>query len=148
MPKMAVRGINLHYLQRGTGRPVLCLPGALGTGMTDFGPQLETWSANLRVIAPDPRGCGDSRPPSRDFPHEFFRRDADDMAALMTALGHERFLLAGWSDGANSAALLASAYPERVGRLVIWGGNSYSPRARGSSAPFANCLARQSWQRG
>jgi valacyclovir hydrolase len=47
------------------------------------------------------------------------------MAALMTALGHQTFNLAGWSDGANSAMLLAIAYPERVRRLVIWGGNSY-----------------------
>jgi valacyclovir hydrolase len=46
------------------------------------------------------------------------------MAALMTVLGHQRFNLAGWSDGANSAMLLAITYPTRVRRLVIWGGNS------------------------
>lgn len=125
MPKVTVRGADLHFEQRGTGPAVLCLPGALGTGMTNFSPQLASWSAHFSVIAPDPRGYGESRPPDRDFPSDFLERDADDMAALMAAIGFGAFAVAGWSDGANSAALLASKYPDKVLKLVIWGGNSF-----------------------
>ncbi len=125
MPRAVVDGADLYFEERGGGVPVLCFPGALGTGMTDFGPQLETWSTHFRVVAPDPRGYGRSRPPDRDFCSDFFLQDAEDMAHLMSALGYDTFVAAGWSDGANSAALLASVYPERVQKLVIWGGNSY-----------------------
>jgi valacyclovir hydrolase len=52
-------------------------------------------------------------------------QDAEDMACLMRALGHDAFAAVGWSNGANSAALLASLYPERVRKPAIWGGNSY-----------------------
>ena len=125
MPRVTVRGVDLHFEQSGKGPPVLCLPGALGTGVTDFGPQLASWSAHFTVIAPDPRGYGKSRPPDRDFSSDFFERDADDMAALMAAMGFSTFAAAGWSDGVNSAALLASKYPDKVLKLVIWGGNSF-----------------------
>ena len=124
MPYVEVRGMQLYYEAQGRGEPLLCLPGALGTGRTDFGPQLAGLAAHLQVIAPDPRGYGQSRPPRRDFPLDFFQRDAEDMAALMTALGHPTFNVAGWSDGANSALLLALTYPERVARLIVWGGNA------------------------
>ena len=125
MPKVNVRGVDLHVEQCGQGPAVLCLPGALGTGVTDFHHQLDSWSAQCSVVAPDPRGYGQSRPPDRDFSADFFERDADDMAALMAALGFRSFAVAGWSDGANSAALLAAMHPDRVRKLVIWGGNSF-----------------------
>jgi valacyclovir hydrolase len=47
------------------------------------------------------------------------------MAALMSACGCETFAVAGWSDGANVAMLMAAAWPDRVRKLVIWGGNAY-----------------------
>jgi valacyclovir hydrolase len=115
----------LHYEDRGSGPALLLLPGALGSGRTDFGPQLEAFSDAFRVIAPDPRGYGQSRPPEREFPPDFLERDARDMADLMAGLGIERFYAAGWSDGATTAVLLALACPERVRKLVIWGGNSF-----------------------
>ncbi|MBV8843930.1 MAG: alpha/beta hydrolase [Bryobacterales bacterium] len=125
MPRLSVRGIEFHFEDCGGGPPLLCIPGALGSGATDFGPHLEGFSRHFRVIAPDPRGYGQSRPPERDFPRDFFERDAHDMAALMSACGCEVFNVAGWSDGANVAMLLAALYPSRVRKLAIWGGNSY-----------------------
>jgi valacyclovir hydrolase len=56
---------------------------------------------------------------------EFYQRDAEDVLVLMTALGHEEFTVFGWSDGANIGALMAANSPQRIRRLVIWGGNSY-----------------------
>jgi valacyclovir hydrolase len=125
MPYLEVRGVRLYYEERGQGSPLLCLPGALGTGATDFAPQLEELSQHFRVIAPDPRGYGKSRPPERDFPLDFIQRDCEDMATLMAALGCQSFVVAGWSDGATASALMAVTYPERISKLIIWGGNAY-----------------------
>lgn len=125
MPNVEVNGANLHYDECGRGFPLVCISGALGTGTADFGPQLDAWSERFRVITPDLRGYGKSRPPDRDFRTDFFNQDANDVFGLMRALGFDTFHVAGWSDGANSATLLASVHPQAVSKLVIWGGNSY-----------------------
>ena len=117
---------RLHFERAGQGSPLLLIPGALGTGAGDFPAQLG-WFAErgFEVIAPDPRGYGRSRPPERDFPSDFYQRDAQDMFALMAALGHGRFNIMGWSDGANVAAIMAAQGPAQVERLVVFGGQSF-----------------------
>lgn len=56
----------------------------LGSGQTDFGPQLKSMNKQFfTVIAWDPRGYGKSIPPDRDFPPDFFERDAKDAVDLM-----------------------------------------------------------------
>jgi len=35
------------------------------------------------LVAWDPRGYGKNIPPTRDWPEQFFRRDADDAVKLM-----------------------------------------------------------------
>lgn len=55
-----------------------------GSGQTDFGPQLKSMNKQLfTIVAWDPRGYGQSIPPSRDFPPDFFERDAKDAVDLM-----------------------------------------------------------------
>lgn len=126
MPYADIRGARLHYEDLGDGPPVLLLPGALGTGRSDFAPQLEGLPRRgLRVIVPDPRGYGRSRPPERRFPPDFYQQDALDAAALMEALGCAAYAVGGWSDGAIGGLLLALACPRRVTRLAVWGGNAY-----------------------
>jgi valacyclovir hydrolase len=128
MPYATVNGIRLHFEQRGQGAPLLLIPGSLGTGATDFGPQLEEVSPDFLVIAPDPRGYGQSRPPERDFPIDYLQRDADDMWELMRVLGYPSFNVAGWSDGATSALLLTITHPASVLKMAIWGASSYISR--------------------
>jgi valacyclovir hydrolase len=126
MPRISIPGVTMHFEQAGQGVPLLLIPGALGTGAGDFPGQFD-WFAKrgFAVIAPDPRGYGKSRPPQRDYPLDFYHRDAADMLALMAALGHERFSITGWSDGANIAILMAAAKPQAVAKLVIFGGQSF-----------------------
>lgn len=126
MPAIALTGLSMHFEQAGQGAPLLLIPGALGTGEGDFPGQLD-WFARrgFQVVAPDPRGYGKSRPPQRDYPLDFYDRDAADMFALMAALGHERFSIMGWSDGGNIAVIMAAAKPQAVDRLVTFGGQSF-----------------------
>lgn len=127
--KICVDGVNINYLKVGDNNcahPVLCLPGALGSIWTDFKPQVEGLDRNkLTVIAWDPPGYGKSIPPQREFPLDFFHRDADSAAKLMKALNIEKYSLLGWSDGGITAMILAAKYPQAVEKLVVWGSNAY-----------------------
>ena len=126
MPYADIHGVKLHYEDVGDGPPFLLLPGALGTGQSDFAPQLASLPQHgLRVIAPDPRGYGKSRPPAREFPPDFYQQDMRDFVALMETLGCSTYAVGGWSDGAITSLLLTLAYPQQVTRMAIWGGNAY-----------------------
>ena len=121
-----VNGTSLHVVSSGEAGPaLLCMPGAMGTARTDFEPQLRELADGFRVVSFDPRGYGESRPPRRDFPPDFYQRDADDGAAVMAALGHERYSVMGWSDGAIAAVLLAASRPKVMEKLIVFGGNAY-----------------------
>uniref|UniRef100_A0A8C5NYG5 Biphenyl hydrolase like n=1 Tax=Jaculus jaculus TaxID=51337 RepID=A0A8C5NYG5_JACJA len=125
--KMAVNGVHLHYQRVGEGEhALLLLPGMLGSGKTDFAPQLQSLSWKLfTVVAWDPRGYGQSRPPDRDFPADFFERDAKDAVDLMKALKFKQASLLGWSDGGITALIAAAKYPAYIRKMVIWGANAY-----------------------
>ena len=119
-------GVDIFYRTNGSsGLPLLCMPGAMGTAETDFAPQLRDLADTCQVVSYDPRGYGQSQPPERTFPLDFYQRDADDAAALMKALGHKKYAVMGWSDGAISAVMLAASHKPAVDRLVIFGGNAY-----------------------
>lgn len=87
---------------------------------------------------------GQSRPPERDFPLDFYQRDANDGAALMAALGHTRYAVMGWSDGAISSVFLAAAHAPNVDRLVMFGGNAYLTKVRNRRLPPPPGLCRRS----
>ncbi|KAL7571492.1 hypothetical protein ACA910_020913 [Epithemia clementina (nom. ined.)] len=127
---------------------ILCLPGALGTGSSDFAQLLASGltsseSSNDKdkpndnkygIFAMTPRGLPGI---SRDYPLNFYRRDALDAAAVMQAIlmGNDennnnacqkKYSVLGWSDGAITAVHLAGAVaPHLVRNLVVWGGNAY-----------------------
>ncbi|KAK1339661.1 hypothetical protein QTO34_018215 [Cnephaeus nilssonii] len=128
--KVAVNGVHLHYQRTGEGEhAVLLLPGMLGlqgSGETDFGPQIKNLNKKLfTVVAWDPRGYGHSRPPDRDFPGDFFERDAKDAVDLMKTLKFKKISLLGWSDGGITALIAAAKYPSYIHKIVIWGANAY-----------------------
>jgi valacyclovir hydrolase len=125
MPIAALSEVTLFYEDRGAGEILLLVPGALGTAQVDFDCQLSFFCKTHRVIAPDPRGYGRSQPPERDYPVDFYERDADDFIRLIDDLGAPRFSILGWSDGANVAAIIAAKIPQRVNKLVMWAGNSF-----------------------
>ena len=129
---LTVRNEQLRYGRRGEGsHAILCLPGAIGSAMTDFLPQFEYFGregSGYTVVGMDPLGYGTSRPPERVFPVEpdhFLKLDAIDGHSLMQALSINKFSILGWCDGGVSAIILAALYPESVEKIVIWGSNAY-----------------------
>lgn len=62
----------------------ILVSSATGSTRTDFEPQLKSLNKErFTVVGWDPRGYGQSRPPDRDFPPDFFERDAKDAVDLM-----------------------------------------------------------------
>ncbi|XP_065181077.1 valacyclovir hydrolase-like [Sycon ciliatum] len=123
-------GVRIVYYDLGEAKAeetIILVPGALGFSQSDYEPQITELSKDFRVLAMDPRGQGKSRPPERDFPQDFLRREASDAAQVVEAAGAAagKVNVLGWSDGANIGAIMAAQRPDLVKRLVMWGGNAY-----------------------
>lgn len=114
-------GATIAYHDIGAGPPLLLMHGFTGTARSHLGGLIDALSADHRVIAPDLRGYGASRPPARDFPPDFYRRDAADMAELLDMIGAAPTTVLGFSDGAESAILLGAMRPDLVRAVVAWG---------------------------
>lgn len=71
------------------------------------------------VVCPDLRGYGGSMKPAGDAATYSKAAMADDLAALMTALGHDRFAIAGHDRGAWVGQVLAVDHAARVERLAV-----------------------------
>jgi pimeloyl-ACP methyl ester carboxylesterase len=72
-------------------------------------------------VCPDLRGYGQSSTPEPDAEHLTYcdRVMANDIVQLMTALGHERFGIAGHDRGSYVAYRTALDHPHRVDRLAV-----------------------------
>jgi haloacetate dehalogenase len=76
---------------------------------------------HFRLVLPDLRGYGDSDKPPGEPDHANYakRTMAADLAALMRALGHERYLVAGHDRGGRVAHRLALDHPDAVAKLCL-----------------------------
>ena len=76
---------------------------------------------HFRLVLPDLRGYGDSAKPPGDADHANYSKRvmAQDMAALMTQLGHARFGLVGHDRGGRVAHRMALDHADRVTRLAL-----------------------------
>jgi pimeloyl-ACP methyl ester carboxylesterase len=109
-----VNGVRLHYLTAGEGEPVLLLHGVPKTSY-HWRHVLPLLMPHYRVVVPDMRGLGDSQHTAGGFD---MRNVAEDFAALMAGLGHERYRVVGEDWGAAAAYQLAANHPDRVQQLV------------------------------
>lgn len=124
-------GARLHYEDVGSGYPVVALHGRYGTATVDLGRVLDWLGQSYHVLGPSLRGYGQSTPKPRDFPLDFYHRDARDVIAFMDALGIERAHLLGYSDGGETALVAAGLAPERFSAVAVWGAVGYfSPDVR------------------
>ncbi len=111
---------TLRVRHGGSGPPVLLLHDHPRTHTTWYcvAPLLARAHA---VVCPGLRGYGRSSNPPTTPDHEPYskRAMARDCLALMRALGHERFAVAGHDRGAYVAFRMAMDHPEAVTRLVV-----------------------------
>ena len=129
--------IDLHYVERGSGRPLLLVPGIPAIA-SDWDPLAEPLSQTRRVIAYDNRGSGEST--TTPAPYDCAQLAADGIG-LLDALEIERTDVFGMSLGGMIAQELALGWPERVDRLVLGcthcGGAHAAPPDREAGKAFA-----------
>jgi valacyclovir hydrolase len=118
-------GARLYYDDLGSGEPVIAVHGRLGTAQVDLANVLDWLSQSYRVLGPSLRGYGESTPKPRDFPLDFYHRDARDLIAFMDALGIARAHLLGYSDGGETALVAAGLAPDRFKSVAVWGAVGY-----------------------
>lgn len=118
-----VDGGELAVARWGSGAtPVVALHGitANHASFGEVADALARAGADVTLLAPDLRGRG----ASADLPGPYgLSRHADDVVALLDALGFGRVLLVGHSMGAYVAALAATRHADRVlGVVLVDGG--------------------------
>ena len=113
-------GTPIHCVVGGTGPPLLMLHGYPQTHAMWHKIALDL-ARDYTVVCADLRGYGDSGKPASDDTHAAYskRAMAADMVAVMRALGHERFRLAGHDRGGRVAHRLALDHPQCVERVAV-----------------------------
>jgi pimeloyl-ACP methyl ester carboxylesterase len=118
MPKIRAGGISMHYEQQGSGEPLVLIP-YLAADNACYAFQIPDYSKHFTCISVDLRGTGESDKPPGVYSTEMF---ADDIAALMQAIGLHAAHVFGLSLGAGTGLWLAAKYPERVRSLSLHSG--------------------------
>ncbi len=114
-------GIAIRTRTAGDGPPVLLLHGYPETHACWHAVAPRLVAAGFRVVATDLRGYGDSSKPASDPDHATYakRAMAADQVAVMRALGHDRFAVAGHDRGGRVAHRMALDHPGAVRRLAV-----------------------------
>ncbi|MGC5077477.1 alpha/beta fold hydrolase [Agrococcus sp. DT81.2] len=107
---------RMHVATMGSGEPVLLLAGFAQTWWAWRRVMPALAAAGYRAIAPDLRGEGWSELPSRAITRT---RRADDVIALLDALGHDRARLVSHDIGAITALQLTLSVPHRFPAQVM-----------------------------
>lgn len=115
--------MQLHYVKCGKGRPMLLLHGN-GEDHTIFTEAAAKLKKRFTLYAIDTRGHG--RSTGGDNLH--YTVFADDMKAFIDSLSIKKPVVLGFSDGAITALLLSSRYPDSVSAVIAAGANT-SPGA-------------------
>ena len=110
--------LNIYYQEQGAGPPLVLLHGGLTTGEIMWGNRIPMLAQHYQVVAPDSRGHGRTNNPAGTLAYD---QMAGDVAAFITALGIERPLVLGYSDGAQIALELGLRHPDQARALVLGG---------------------------
>lgn len=114
MRHLTIRGRDLAVLDQGRRVPLLLVHG-FPLDHSLWAPQIAAFAADRAVIAPDLAGFGDSDPRG----YESLDEQAEDLTALLDALGLGRVVVAGLSMGGYIALALWRRRPERFAGLVL-----------------------------
>src|SRR5271166_3413397 len=109
-------GVRIHYVESGSGRPIVFIPGWTMPAWI-WQKQIEEFSKHYRVIAVDPRSQGESdQPPYGPLPETRSR----DYKELVDQLGLKRPVLVGWSMACGELIKYVEQFgTDNIGGLVL-----------------------------
>lgn len=108
-----VPGVRLHFVERGSGAPVVMIHG-LGGQLRNFSYGLAHRLGDRRLVMVDRPGSGYSRSKPMGIADQ-----AQAIATLIARLGLQRPLIVGHSLGGAVALAIALNHPGRVGALAL-----------------------------
>jgi valacyclovir hydrolase len=111
---------RIYYEEGGSGDALLFLPGFTDS-IQHYGPLREALAAKYRVIAADLPGSGNSGPQPRHYTPTYYEEDARSFIALLQHLAAEPAHLTGFSDGGETALLMAALEPGAARSVFVWG---------------------------
>jgi cis-3-alkyl-4-acyloxetan-2-one decarboxylase len=133
-------GLKLHYLDEGSGEPVVMLHGN-PTWSFYFRHLVDALRGSHRVIVPDHIGCGLSdKPDDSRYTYTLASR-VDDLELLLDHLGLYRELTLVMHDwGGLIGMAYAARHPERIARLVVSNTAAFhKPSAKSMPRALAIC---------
>lgn len=132
-------GITLYYEETGHGGPPVVLVHGAFCDHTDFGPLVERYRTDHRVVAVDLRGHGRSSAPERRYSVEVF---ADDVDWVCAQLGVHRPVVIGHSLGGQVALQIAASHPDLPAAVVALDSTIVPPAGTAEMlAPFTAAMA-------
>jgi pimeloyl-ACP methyl ester carboxylesterase len=114
---LKVRGVELHYVEQGSGEPLILLHGGQGD-YRSWVPQIAALSPHFRVISYSRRYHYPNHNPLTATNHSAYT-EAEDLTAVINTLGLGPVHLVGTSIGAATALVFALQHPEMVRSLVL-----------------------------
>lgn len=114
-----INGVNLHYVEGGSGMPLICLPGWPQTWYS-YHPIAMELAKSYRVIIVDIRGMGSSEKPDQGYDKKTM---AADILGLVQQLGLEKVHIMGHDIGGMIAMSFAFNYPEFTEKLIVLDGS-------------------------
>jgi pimeloyl-ACP methyl ester carboxylesterase len=109
--------VRIHYREAGAGRPIVILHGGWGYEIYPFDRQIAALSPDHHIVVPDRTGYGGSGRLARQET-DFHHRAAAETFAVIDALGLERPVVWGHSDGAVIALLMGLSAPDCLSGVI------------------------------
>jgi len=136
-----VSPVRVRYRDAGRGSPPLVfLHGGWGYAAYACDRQIGALASARRIVIPDRTGYGRSGRIA-DFPDDFHARAGVETMSVVDALGLERPVLWGHSDGAIIALQLALAHPDRFAGVIVEATHLY--RRKPASRAFFESVAAE-----
>ena len=123
---VTVNDVQLHYVDGGSGQPLICLPGWPQTWYS-FHPVAAELAKHYRVIILDIRGMGSSEKPAAGYDKKTM---AQDVYALMQLLNLPRVSILGHDIGGMVAMSFAFNYAAATDKVILLDGGHPSEGMR------------------
>jgi pimeloyl-ACP methyl ester carboxylesterase len=144
---MDLDGVDLHYVDEGSGEPLVFLHASYN-GLHTWEGIASKLKSKYRVVRFDFPNAGLSGPETIPVPSEKFdliERNYEILVSFVDSLELDRFALVGTSSGGSVAFRYAARHPDRVARLVLI--NSAGLPRTPQTDPFRETAETAKWSK-